>query len=60
MVAWNGAAMSTLRRRMAQLPNYVKPGDLPWRDWSMLMSATVISQVGWWGAILIGFVNSST
>ena len=60
MVAWNGAAMSTLRRRMAQLPSYVKPGDLPWRDWAMLMSATVISQVGWWGAILIGFYNSST
>jgi len=60
LVAWNGAAMATLRRRMAQLPNYVKPGDLPWRDWSMLMGATVVSQVGWWGAIVIGFVNSST
>jgi hypothetical protein len=60
MVAWNGAAMTTLRRRMAQLPPYVKPTDLPVRDWAMLMSATVISQVGWWGAILIGFVNSSS
>jgi len=25
-----------------------------------MMTATVVSQVGWWGAILIGFVNSST
>ncbi|WP_404389678.1 transposase [Humibacillus xanthopallidus] len=59
-VAWNGAAMSALRRRMAQLPAYVKPADLPRRDWRLMMTATVISQVGWWGAILIGFVNSST
>jgi hypothetical protein len=60
MVAWNGAAMSTLRRRMAQLPPYIKPTDLPVRDWAMLMAATVISQIGWWGAIIIGFINSST
>lgn len=60
MVAWNGAAMSTLRRRMAQLPPYIKPTDLPVRDWGMLMTATVISQIGWWGAIIIGFINSST
>jgi len=59
-VAWNGAAMSALRRRMAQLPAYVKPGDLPARDWRLMMTATVVSQLGWWGAILIGFVNSST
>lgn len=58
-VAWNGAAMSVLRRRMAQLPAYVKPADLPRRDWRLMMTATVISQVGWWGAIIIGFVNSS-
>jgi transposase-like protein len=58
-VAWNGAAMSALRRRMAQLPAYVKPADLPRRDWRLMMTATVISQVGWWGAIIIGFVNSS-
>jgi hypothetical protein len=60
MVAWNGAAMTTVRRRMAQLPPYIKPTDLPVRDWAILMAATVISQVGWWGAIIIGFVNSST
>jgi transposase-like protein len=58
-VAWNGAAMSALRRRMAQLPAYVKPVDLPPRDWRLMMTATVISQIGWWGAIIIGFVNSS-
>ena len=59
-VAWNGAAMSALRRRMAQLPAYVTPVDLPRRDWRLMMTATVVSQVGWWGAILIGFVNSSS
>ena len=59
-VAWNGAAMSPLRRRLARLPAYVKPADLPRRDWRLMMTATVISQVGWFGAIVIGFVNSST
>jgi hypothetical protein len=59
-VAWNGAAMSELRQRLAQLPPYVTPGDLPRRDWWLMMGATVLSQVGWWGAILIGFVNAST
>ena len=59
-VAWNGAAMSEFRRRLAQLPPYVKPGDLPRRDWRLLLGATVISQIGWWGAILIGFVSTST
>ena len=60
LVAWNGAAMSALRRRLAQLPAYVKPGDLPRRDWRLMMVATTISQLGWWGAIVIGFVNAST
>lgn len=58
-VAWNGAAMSALRRRMARLPAYAKPRDLPRRDWRIMMAATTVSQLGWWGAILIGFVNSS-
>ena len=60
LVAWNGAAMSTFRRRMAQLPSYVKPTDLPMRDWVLLLSATMVSQIGWWGAITIGFITSST
>ena len=60
LVAWNGAAMSALRRRLAQLPSYVTPRDLPRRDWRLMMTATAISQAGWWGAILIGFVNAST
>jgi hypothetical protein len=59
-VAWNGAAMSELRRRLAQLPPYVTPGGLPRRDWRLMMGATVLSQTGWWGAILIGFANVST
>jgi transposase-like protein len=59
-VAWNGAAMSEFRRRLAQLPRYAKPGDLPRRDWRLLLGATVISQIGWWGATLIGFMSSST
>ena len=58
-VAWNGAAMSALRRRLARLPAHVMPADLARRDWQLMMTATVVSQIGWWGAVLIGFVNSS-
>ncbi|MEO7448490.1 MAG: transposase [Humibacillus sp.] len=58
-VAWNGAAMSALRRRLARLPPHVMPADLARRDWQLMMTATVVSQIGWWGAVLIGFVKSS-
>ena len=33
LVAWNGAAMSVLRRRLAALPHHLKPGEMPRRDW---------------------------
>ena len=59
-VAWNGVAVTELRRRLAQLPPHVKPGDLPRRDWRLLMGLTVVSQVGWWGAVVIGFVTVSS
>ena len=30
---------------------------LPPRDWRLMLTTTAISQVGWWGASIIGFLN---
>ncbi|WP_084327866.1 transposase [Intrasporangium oryzae] len=58
-VAWNGAAMSVFRRRLARLPPDTTPGQLPRTDWRILVVSTTISQIGWWGAMTIGFITSS-
>jgi transposase-like protein len=59
-VAVNGAVMSPVRRRLADLAEYASRADVPARDWRRMMGATLVSQVGWWGAVVIGFINSST
>ena len=59
LVATNGAVMSAPRRRLASLPAHVSPVQLSRHDWRQLMIATTLSQVGWWGAVIIGFINSS-
>lgn len=59
-VGWNGAAMSTLRRRLGKLPIDTTRANIPIRDWRLMMLATTISQIGWWGAIGIGLFNSQT
>lgn len=58
-VAWNGAAMSVFRRRLARLPPETTPAELPHTDWRILAVSTTISQIGWWGAMIIGFITSS-
>lgn len=58
-VAWNGAAMSVFRRRLARLPPNTTPAELPRTDWWILAVSSTVSQIGWWGAIIIGFINSS-
>ena len=58
-VCWNGAAMSVFRRRLARLPTNTTPAELPRTDWWILAVSSTVSQVGWWGAIIIGFINSS-
>ncbi len=56
-VGWNGAALSVLRKRLARLPPGTTPRSLPRRDWGLMLTVTALSQVGWWGASIIGFVN---
>lgn len=57
VVGWNGAALSVLRKRLARLPPGTTPRSLPRRDWGLMLTVTALSQVGWWGASIIGFVN---
>ena len=59
-VCVNGAAMAPVRLKLAELSADASPVDVPEREWRRMMLATTVSQIGWWGAVVIGFVNSST
>lgn len=59
-VSVNGAVMAPVRLKLAELCADASPVDVPQRDWRRMMLATTVSQIGWWGAVAIGFVNSST
>ncbi|MFD2467141.1 hypothetical protein [Amycolatopsis silviterrae] len=52
----NGAQASLLADRMRQH----LPADLPPRILAWGAATALISQVGWWGAMVIGFLNSET
>ena len=45
---------------VAELSADASPVDVPEREWRRMMIATTVSQIGWWGAVVIGFINSST
>ena len=59
-VCVNGAVMAPVRLRLASLSADASPVDVPEREWHRMMLSTAISQVGWWGAVVIGFVNAAT
>lgn len=59
-VAVNGAVMAPVRLRLAALSADASPVDVPEREWRQMMLSTAVSQVGWWGAVVIGFVNAAT
>ncbi|GAA6525541.1 transposase [Intrasporangium sp. DVR] len=59
-VSVNGAVMAPVRLRLAALSSDASPVDVPEREWRQMMLSTAVSQVGWWGAVVIGFVNSAT
>ncbi|AXG14856.1 hypothetical protein DN585_16885 [Intrasporangium calvum] len=59
-VCVNGAVMAPVRLRLASLSADASPVDVPEREWHRMMLSTAVSQVGWWGAVVIGFVNAAT
>lgn len=52
-IGWNGVAAAAVHRQLSRLVGRTLEGR---RLWTSLCSATV-SQLGWWGAMLLGFVN---
>lgn len=60
VVAMNGVSMTKLTAELARLPDRVRFSALPrrlrlWCVWSAL-----VSQAGWWTAVLIGVLNTAS
>jgi hypothetical protein len=60
VVAMNGVGMTKLNAELARLPGSVRFAALPrslrvWCVWSAL-----VSQAGWWTAVLIGMLNTAS
>jgi transposase-like protein len=58
-VGLNGALTSTINRSLSDLPRATGLSVLPPRLRARLITATVVSQLGWWGAIIIGFSTAA-
>lgn len=56
----NGIMLIPLMRRLAQLPPADSFTDLTVGQRTHLLSALVISQLCWWTAIIIGFINADS
>lgn len=59
MVAMNGVAMTRLTGELARLPARTRFAALPVRVRLWCVWSAVVSQVGWWTAVLIGMLNST-
>ncbi|MGH3457434.1 hypothetical protein [Aeromicrobium sp.] len=55
-IGLNGAAVSTIADVLRVLPPSVSPKDVPASLRFRIAASTVTSQVGWWSAIVIGFM----
>ncbi len=60
IVMLNGvAAQRTLHRLTESLRADVRGASIPWAVFQRVLSAALISQSSWWGAITIGFLTSA-
>jgi hypothetical protein len=59
VVMLNGVNAHCLSRRLWQLPGNPRGANIPWDCARPLFVAAAVSQTGWWGALLIGFVSST-
>jgi hypothetical protein len=60
MVMLNGVNAHRLSVRLRALPGEVSGDHIPWWCIPRSFLTAVISQVGWWGAIIIGFLTTTT
>jgi hypothetical protein len=59
VVAMNGVAMTRLTGELARLPASVPFRSIPRRLQLWCLWSAVVSQVGWWTAVIIGMVNTA-
>jgi hypothetical protein len=59
LVAMNGVAMTRLTGELARLPASVPFGSLPRRLQLWCLWSALVSQAGWWTAVIIGMVNTA-
>ncbi|MEW1810269.1 hypothetical protein AB0284_06140 [Pseudarthrobacter phenanthrenivorans] len=60
VLSLNGIMLIPLMRRLARLPARTAFGDLSTGQRVHLMTCLVISQLCWWTAIIIGFINAQS
>jgi len=51
-------AQRLLRRMLRTLPAETRGASIPWSHFQRALTAALISQASWWGAIAIGFLTS--
>lgn len=60
IVAMNGVAMTRLTGELARLPGSVAFARLPRRFQTWCVWSATVSQAGWWTAVIIGMLNTSS
>lgn len=60
IVAMNGVAMTRLTGELARLPGTVSFSRLPRRFQTWCVWSASVSQAGWWTAVVIGMLNTSS
>lgn len=60
VLSLNGIMLIPLMRRLARLPARTAFKDLSTGQRVHLMSCLVVSQLCWWTAIIIGFINAQS
>ncbi len=56
LIGWNGVAAALVQRWLSRVAA-VRPGEITQRRLLACACSGVVSQLGWWGAMLIGFLN---
>lgn len=59
LVAMNGVAMTKLTDELARLPAGIRFSRLPGRLRLWCVWSALVSQVGWWTAVIIGMLNTA-